>query len=80
MNRQELIDLVSTGTMEEDNRNLSIKVAVDSAKALFAVIELHKPCCDNLNQFHTGYCLFCTETKLTKYPCPTIQAIEKALV
>ena len=37
------------------------------------IIELHKPCCDNLNYFHKGYCLFCSKTKLTEYPCLTIQ-------
>ena len=51
----------------------------DYLLALYAVVKLHKPCCDNLNELHTGYCLFCNETKLTKYPCPTIEAIEKAL-
>jgi hypothetical protein len=37
-------------------------------------IELHQPCCDNLNKSHKGYCVFCSQTKLTEYPCPTIQA------
>ena len=80
MTHEELVELVSKGTMEQDNRDFSIKVAVDSAKALLAVVELHKPCCDNLNELHRGYCVFCSQTKLTQYPCPTIEAIEKALV
>lgn len=51
----------------------------DMGYALRAVVELHKRCCDDLNYLHTGYCVFCSQTKPTKYPCPTIQAIEKEL-
>lgn len=35
--------------------------------------ELHNPCCNNLNYLHTGFCVFCSQTKLTKYPCETIR-------
>ena len=42
------------------------------AKALRAVVELHKPCCD-LEEL----CIECNPN--VPYPCPTIQAIEKEL-
>ena len=46
---------------------------IDLSKALRAVVELHKPCCD-LEEL----CIECNPN--VPYPCPTIQAIEKELV
>ena len=55
--------------------------------ALRAVVELHKPIkAEDLknNSKISGICLACTPLSLnfyeaTRYPCPTIQAIEKEL-
>ena len=44
-----------------------------SAKALRAVVELHKSKDDGLT------CDECTASETEWYPCPTIQAIEKEL-
>ena len=73
VSRKELAELVSKGTMEQDNRDFNIKVAVDSAKALLSIIELHKPL---VHALPDETCWACQDL----YPCPTIQAIEKALV
>ena len=73
MTHEELIELVSKGTMEQDNRDFSIKAAVDSAKALLSIIELHKPL---VHALPDETCWACQDL----YPCPTIQAIEKELV
>ena len=45
---------------------------IDLSKALRAVVELHKMCCD-LEEL----CNECNPN--VPYPCPTIQAIEKEL-
>ena len=55
--------------------------------ALRAVVKLHKPIkAEDLknNPKESGFCLACTPLSLnfyeaTRYPCPTIQAIEKEL-
>jgi len=47
-----------------------------SAKALRAVVELHKP--EPLDE-RGDVCLTCCPDLLTLYPCPTIQVIEKEL-
>ena len=47
-----------------------------SAKALRAVVKLHKP--EPLDE-RGDVCLTCCPDLLTLYPCPTIQAIEKEL-
>lgn len=41
-------------------------------------VQLHQPCCDNLNEFHKGYCVLCSQTKLTAYPCQAIQKDEQS--
>ena len=53
--------------------------------ALRAVVELHKPITSTAFPEFLGFCLTCTPSSLnfyeaTRYPCPTIQAIEKELV
>ena len=47
-----------------------------SAKALRAVVELHKP--EPLDE-RGDVCLTCCPDLLVLYPCPTIQAIEREL-
>ena len=52
--------------------------------ALRAVVELHKPITSTAYPEFLGICLACTPLSLnfyeaTRYPCPTIQAIEKEL-
>ena len=47
-----------------------------SAKALRAVVELHKP--EPLDE-RGDVCLTCCPDLLTLYPCSTIQAIEREL-
>ena len=52
--------------------------------ALRAVVELHKSIISTAYPKSLGICLTCTPSSLnfyeaTRYPCPTIQAIEKEL-
>ena len=52
--------------------------------ALRAVVELHKPIISTAFPEFLGICLACTPLSLnfyeaTRYPCPTIQSIEKEL-
>ena len=52
--------------------------------ALRAVVELHKPIKNKHFPKELGICLTCTPLSLNfyeaiRYPCPTIQAIEKEL-
>ena len=75
MNRKDLI-----GMLSHDWSDDFAQVEYIRYEAVMAVVELHKPCCEDLNELHRGYCVFCSNTKLTQYPCPTIEAIEKALV
>lgn len=45
-----------------------------AVRALWAIVELHKP--DDSN-----FCIECThDFTIMSYPCPTAEAIEKALV
>ena len=58
---------------------------IDLSKALRAVVELHKPITSTAFPEFLGICLACTPLSLNfyeaiRYPCPTIQAIEKELV
>ena len=49
-------------------------------KALRAVVELHKPIHNPNFPNSEPWCLQCAEGRgYAKYPCPTIQAIEKEL-
>ena len=51
-----------------------------SWKALRAVVELHKPISYPDNPDSPVWCNQCAEERgFAKYPCPTIQAIEKEL-
>ena len=57
---------------------------IDLSKALRAVVELHKPIISTAYPESLGICLTCTPLSLnfyeaTRYPCSTIQAIEKEL-
>ena len=66
---------------------LDIRVLTAYLKALRAVVELHKPIkAEDLknNSKISGICLACTPLSLNfyeaiRYPCPTIQTIEKEL-
>ena len=59
-----------------DKTNMTMEV-IKWQLALYAVVELHKP-----NECSHGVqCLECGGMECaTGYPCPTIQAIEKALI
>ena len=49
-------------------------------KALRAVVELHKPVINPNSKEPDSWCFQCAEGRYyAKYPCPTIQAIEKML-
>jgi len=53
-------------------------------QALRAIVELHKPIISTAYPESSGICLTCTPLSLnfyeaTRYPCPTIQAIEAEL-
>ena len=57
---------------------------IDLSKALRAVVELHKPIISTAFPEFLGICLTCSPPSLnfyeaTRYPCPTIQSIEKEL-
>ena len=57
---------------------------IDLSKALRAVVKLHKPIISTAYPEFLGICLTCSPPSLnfyeaTRYPCPTIQAIEKEL-
>ena len=63
---------------------LDIRVLTAYLKALRAVVELHKPITSTAFPEFLGICLTCSPPSLnfyeaTRYPCPTIQAIEKEL-
>ena len=48
--------------------------------ALRAVVELHKPVINPNSKEPDSWCFQCAEGRYyAKYPCPTIQAIEKEL-
>ena len=48
--------------------------------ALRAVVELHKPVINPNSKEPDSWCFQCAEGRYyAKYPCPTIQAIEKML-
>jgi hypothetical protein len=53
-------------------------VATQTAQALRAVVELHKPF-DYSHHFTDKVFIYCSICKNHEYPCPTIQAIEKEL-
>ena len=65
-----------------------VRVLTAYLKALRAVVELHKPIkAEDLknNPKESGFCLTCTPLSLNfyeaiRYPCPTIQTIEKELI
>ena len=76
MTHDELLARISS-TMPKDNSDVYVE---DVVTALRAVVELHKPKNYILKEGEVTeqWCTGDTET-LTKYPCPTIQAIEKEL-
>ena len=50
-----------------------------SAKALRAVVELHKPMSNRMPDCSECVTIHQGETDVVNYPCPTIQAIEREL-
>ena len=80
MTHDELLAKIKTG-----NEFIGIKYAPDSHTfALRAVVELHKPIISTAFPEFLGICLTCSPPSLnfyeaTRYPCSTIQAIEKEL-
>ena len=64
--------------------NDSVYARVTLYSALRAIVELHKPIISTAFPEFLGICLTCSPPSLnfyeaTRYPCPTIQAIEKEL-
>jgi hypothetical protein len=60
--------------------NYSFKDSAEPVKALRAVVELHKPIYNPNFEKSDLWCWQCAEGRgYAKYPCPTIQAIEKEL-
>ena len=61
-----------------DGNSVPIRACVASLnKALRTVVELHKPVTPKEGMFKNQK--FCSKCERMFYPCPTIQAIEKAL-
>lgn len=75
----ELIAILDDLHIALDNGFGKASTFIACTKATRKVIELHRPCCNNLNSFHKGYCLICSTTELNAYPCSTIQAIAEEL-
>ena len=77
MTHDELLARISS-TMPKDNSDVYVE---DVVTALRAVVELHKPAFAVVNGVKgTEWCYQCADQRgYAKYPCPTIQAIEKAL-
>ena len=77
MTHDELLELVNS----IETSDMCIGFKGDSVKsALFTVIELHKPIKDEWFNVGEIICEECTRDEYTqKYPCQTIQAIEKEL-
>jgi hypothetical protein len=74
MTHDELLDIIGSLTCCSGAHNLALR----------AVVELHKPIISTAYPESLGICLTCTPSSLnfyeaTRYPCPTIQAIEKEL-
>ena len=75
MTHEELLNKMPLGYWYSQNELNGI------LRAIRAVVELHKP----HDIYFTGeavpetYCDGCNQEYYTKYPCPTIQAIEKEL-
>ena len=64
--------------------NDSVYARVTLYSALRAIVELHKPIISTAFPEFLGICLTCSPPSLnfyeaTRYPCPTIQAIEAEL-
>ena len=76
MTHDELLDKISyfTDIIKSSDGSVGIAVLTEPAKALRAVVELHKPSKDKCWE-----CSFPLDSIYVPYPCPTIQAIEKEL-
>jgi hypothetical protein len=60
--------------------NYSFKNSAEPVKALRAVVELHEPAIVIYpKEMQILMCMECGDEEGLRYPCPTIQAIEKEL-
>ena len=81
MTHDELLDRIAQAGLEPHGNVMPTHLVL----ALRAVVELHKPIISTAYPESLGICLTCTPLSLnfyeaTRYPCPTIQAIEKELI
>ena len=61
--------------------NYSFKNSVEPVKALRAVVKLHEPAIVIYpKEMQILMCMECGDEEGLRYPCPTIQAIEKELI
>lgn len=77
MTHDELLDKIYWSWRHQDTEHFGLS---GYRNALRAVVELHKP--ENTILGGQPVCEECTQgafVRLTTYPCPTIQAIEKEL-
>ncbi len=66
---------------EEGGTQLDLKTANNQYRALYAVVRLHNPIYNPNFPDSQPWCWQCAEERgYAKYPCPTIQAIEKELI
>jgi hypothetical protein len=87
MTHDELLEKIKWDLKTGIDGGLKGSIKKDFQSALRAVVELHKPTkAEDLknNPKESGICLACTPLSLNfyeaiRYPCPTIQAIEKKL-
>lgn len=73
MKHNELLDKIYWHWRRDNRGADGLQPMIDYRRALLAVVELHKSDLDEL------ICKECTASESEWYPCPTIQAIEKAL-
>lgn len=81
MTHEELLDKIYWH-WRKDDRGDGLQPMIDYRRALLAVVELHKPKGNFADTYVNGeptnpFCPECIDPDV--YPCPTIQAIEKAL-
>ncbi len=76
MTHDELLDRIAQAGLEPEGNVMPTHLML----ALRAVVELHKPIYNPNFEDSEPWCWQCAEGRgYAKYPCPTIQAIEKEL-
>ncbi len=80
MTHDELLAYIDDSTNGLKHEHLFEKL-ITNTKALLAVVELHKPSFATVDGVKgVEWCYQCADQRgYAKYPCPTIQAIEKEL-